>query len=51
MIVPLTYFIEKPFLNWTCQNTAQIGSISLGIDDVWDRIAYGTGWRADDRPR
>jgi hypothetical protein len=25
--------------NWTCQNTEQIGSISLGVDDVWGRIA------------
>jgi hypothetical protein len=39
MIVPLAYFIEKPVLNWTCQNTAQIDSISLGVDDVWARIA------------
>jgi hypothetical protein len=39
MIVPLTCIIEKPVLNWTCQNTEQIASISLGIDDVWGRIA------------
>jgi hypothetical protein len=29
MTVPLTYFIEKPVLNWTCQSTEQICSISL----------------------
>jgi len=38
MTVPLSYFIEKPVLIWTCQNTAQIRSISLGVDDVWGRI-------------
>jgi hypothetical protein len=48
MIVPLTYFIEKPVLNWTYQSTEQIGSISLGVDDVWARIALRTGRRADD---
>ena len=45
MIVPLTYFIEKPFLNWTRQNTEQIGSISLRVDDVWVELPYGTGWK------
>lgn len=32
MIVPLTYFIEKPFQNWTYENTAQIGSVLLHVD-------------------
>src|SRR6266851_2439329 len=32
MIVPLTYFIEKPFQNWTYESAAQIGSILLHID-------------------
>jgi hypothetical protein len=51
MTVLLTYLIEKPLLNWTCQHTAQIGSISLGVDDVWDRIALRYRLEADDRPR
>ena len=29
MIVPLTYFIEKPFQNWTYESAAQIGSVFL----------------------
>jgi small-conductance mechanosensitive channel len=32
MIVPLTYFIEKPFQNWTYENSAQIGSVFLHVD-------------------
>jgi small-conductance mechanosensitive channel len=32
MIVPLTYFIEKPFQNWTYESAEQIGSIILRID-------------------
>lgn len=32
MIVPLTYFIEKPFQNWTYESSEQIGSVSLRID-------------------
>ncbi|HYZ42490.1 MAG TPA: mechanosensitive ion channel domain-containing protein [Stellaceae bacterium] len=32
MIVPLTYFIEKPFQNWTYESTAQIGSVYLRVD-------------------
>jgi small-conductance mechanosensitive channel len=32
MIVPLTYFIEKPFQNWTYDNAAQIGSVFLRVD-------------------
>ena len=32
MIVPLTYFIEKPFQNWTYENTAQIGAVLLHVD-------------------
>ena len=32
MIVPLTYFIEKPFQNWTYENAAQIGSVFLRVD-------------------
>jgi len=32
MIVPLTYFIEKPFQNWTYESAEQIGSILLHID-------------------
>ncbi len=32
MIVPLTYFIEKPFQNWTYESAAQIGSVFLNVD-------------------
>ncbi|HEY2538922.1 MAG TPA: mechanosensitive ion channel domain-containing protein, partial [Stellaceae bacterium] len=32
MIVPLTYFIEKPFQNWTYESTAQLGAVLLHVD-------------------
>ena len=32
MIVPLTYFIEKPFQNWTYESAEQIGSVFLHVD-------------------
>ena len=32
MIVPLSYFIEKPFQNWTRDSTALIGSVLLYLD-------------------
>ncbi len=32
LIVPLTYFIEKPFYNWTRQAAANIGSVMLYLD-------------------
>src|SRR5512139_3221331 len=32
MIVPLSYFIEKPFQNWTRENSALIGSVMLYLD-------------------
>jgi len=32
MIVPLSYFIENPFQNWTYESTEQIGSIVLRVD-------------------
>jgi len=32
MIVPLTYFIEKPFQNWTRESTALIGVVLLYVD-------------------
>ena len=32
MVVPLTYFIDKPFQNWTYDNAAQIGSVFLPVD-------------------
>ena len=31
MVVPLSYFIEKPFQNWTYEGTAQIGSVLLRV--------------------
>ncbi len=33
MIVPLTYFIEKPFQNWTYESAEQIGSVFLRVDN------------------
>jgi small-conductance mechanosensitive channel len=32
MIVPLTYFIEQPFQNWTYENAEQIGAVVLHVD-------------------
>jgi small-conductance mechanosensitive channel len=32
MIVPLTYFIEKPFQNWTRESSSQIGAVILNVD-------------------
>jgi small-conductance mechanosensitive channel len=32
LIVPLAYFIEKPFQNWTRESTRRIGSVSLHVD-------------------
>ncbi|MGB8139209.1 MAG: mechanosensitive ion channel domain-containing protein, partial [Pseudolabrys sp.] len=32
LIVPLTYFIEKPFQNWTRDTSALIGSVMLYVD-------------------
>ena len=32
MIVPLTYFIEKPFQNWTRENSSLIGNVTMYLD-------------------
>src|SRR5690349_588703 len=32
MIVPLTYFIEKPFQNWTRENSSLIGNVVMYLD-------------------
>ena len=32
LIVPLTYFIEKPFQNWTRESTSLIGSVLFYVD-------------------
>lgn len=32
MILPLSYFIEKPFQNWTRENASLIGSVMLYVD-------------------
>ena len=32
MIVPLTYFIEKPFQNWTRESTSLIGTVLIKVD-------------------
>src|SRR5260370_14465782 len=34
MIVPLTYFIETPFQNWTYESAEQIGSIVIRVDKM-----------------
>jgi len=31
MVVPLSYFIEKPFQNWTYESAAQIGAVLLRV--------------------
>src|SRR5260370_12999244 len=31
MVVPLSYFIEKPFQNWTYEGAAQIGEVLLRV--------------------
>lgn len=32
MIVPLTYFIEKPFQNWTREDSALVGNVIIYLD-------------------
>src|SRR5437763_11097353 len=32
LIVPLTYFIEKPFQNWTYERSELIGTVLLHVD-------------------
>src|SRR5262249_14229308 len=32
MVVPLTYFIEKPFQNWTRESSLLIGNVMLYVD-------------------
>lgn len=32
LVVPLSYFLEKPFQNWTLQGTNLIGSVFLWVD-------------------
>jgi small-conductance mechanosensitive channel len=32
MVLPLSYFIEKPFQNWTREPTAMIGAVMLYVD-------------------
>jgi small-conductance mechanosensitive channel len=32
LIVPISYFIEKPFQNWTRESTSLIGSVTLHVD-------------------
>jgi small-conductance mechanosensitive channel len=32
LIVPLTYFIEKPFQNWTREGSALIGTVMIYVD-------------------
>jgi small-conductance mechanosensitive channel len=32
LIVPLTYFIEKPFQNWSRESARRIGAMSLHVD-------------------
>jgi small-conductance mechanosensitive channel len=32
MIIPLTYFIEKPFQNWTRESSTLIGTVLIYVD-------------------
>jgi small-conductance mechanosensitive channel len=32
LIVPLAYFIEKPFLNWTRESSSLLGAVTLHVD-------------------
>lgn len=32
MVVPLTYFLQKPFQNWTRETAAQTGAVMLHVD-------------------
>ncbi len=34
MVVPLSYFIEKPFQNWTYEGAAQIGAVLLRVGPI-----------------
>jgi small-conductance mechanosensitive channel len=34
MVLPLTYFLTKPFQNWTRETAAQMGSVMLYVDYV-----------------
>ena len=45
MVVPLSYFIEKPFQNWTYEGAAQIGSVLLrvGLTVQVDRLRQKLG--------
>jgi small-conductance mechanosensitive channel len=36
LVVPLTYFIEKPFQNWTRETASLIGSVILHVDYAAD---------------
>lgn len=36
MVVPLTYFIEKPFQNWTREGASLIGAVILHVDYAAD---------------
>jgi small-conductance mechanosensitive channel len=36
MVVPLSYFIERPFQNWTRDTASLIGSIALHVDYAAD---------------
>jgi small-conductance mechanosensitive channel len=39
MIVPLNYFIEKPFQNWTRENSSLIGAVIIYVDYCADVAA------------
>ena len=32
MVLPLTYFMEKPFQNWTRESASLIGSVMIYVD-------------------
>ncbi|ANW00853.1 mechanosensitive ion channel protein MscS [Bradyrhizobium icense] len=39
MVLPLNYFIEKPFQNWTRENSSIIGAITFNVDYSTDVAA------------
>ena len=46
MVVPLSYFIEKPFQNWTRDTASLIGVIASHVDyDVPTCRGSGAGWK------
>ena len=41
MVLPLSYFLEKPFQNWTRETTSLIGSVFLHVDSPCPLRRFG----------